>query len=283
MNNVVTVPVAVAKNHFKWMIQIFEYQHKKIYGDQAASKCIIPIIKRNFRDEIKVESVDWNLTLPYKMVDGVYDMDYDLTDNRAFLSVNLYAAVTHIINELNDEDYIEIIDADMFHIRQYNSPLPEDNQINADDRYENWHMFVNGKNRYVIEKYLKHKEEGYMNGGSNIVGKVKTVKKLLPEIIDVAIDIIRTSPDHRHRWWACMFSTNVACHNQKIKMISRDDCYYPPGDGTIPPHKHIVHYSVDPIINKGGFPNVKLAEFKDNLFYNSVKEWMGKNNYINKK
>lgn len=280
VNNIVTVPVAVAKDNFKWMIQFFDYQHRKVYGDKALSKCIVPIIKRNFRHEPKIEDVDWGLKVPYKMVDGIYDMGYDIPDGDAFMPLNLYAAIVHVIDDLNDDDYIEIIDSDMFHLRPFSSTLPGDNEINADDRYENWHMFVNSKNRYVIEKYLKHNDEGYMNGGSNIVGKVKVVKKLLPEIIDVAIDIVKTAPDHRHRWWSCMFSTNVACHNQRIKMVSKDDCYYPPGDGTIPGHKHMVHYSTDPIFDKRKFPNIDVTAFKDNLFYNSAKEFMSLYNYI---
>ena len=278
--NIVSVPVAVARDNFKWMIQFFDYQHRKIYGEKATSKSVILIQKRNFRHDVKVESVDWNLTLPYKMVDSAYDMEYNLPDGDRYMAVNLFTAITHVINDLNDEDYIEILDGDMCHIRSFNSVLPKDNEINADSAYENWHLFNNSKNRYVIEKYLKHSEEGYMNGGFNALSKVKVMKQLLPEIIDVAIDIVKTSPNHLHRWWSCMYALNVACHNQRIKMISRDDCYYPREGDILTDNMHLAHYSCDPVFDKRKFPNININGFKDNIFYNSAKEWMLLNKYI---
>jgi hypothetical protein len=144
----------------------------------------------------------------------------------------------------------------------------------VDDIYENWHMFINSKNRYVIEKYLKHSDFYYMNGGWNSIGKVKTMKKLLPEIIDVSIDIATNSENELHRWWSGMFGLNVACHNQRIKMINHNSCYYPNINEIDLKKHHIAHYSCDPLFKKSQFPNIDFTKFKNNEFYNSIKEWL---------
>lgn len=269
----ITIPVAVANDLFRWQISFFEFQHKKIYGNEAKNKALILIIKRNFREEPIINDVDWNLTLPYKMVESVYDL-YPNLKTRTYNPINLYTSVLQIIENLDDEECVEIVDADMVHLKKFDIYNLKDDEIYTDDVYENWHMFVNSKNRFVIQKYLKHDLEGYMNGGSNVIAKVKTLKKLLPEIIEVAIDIATYSELESHRWWSAMFALNVACHNQKIKMINTNSCYYPNINQLDLQKHHMVHYSCDPLFRKTEFPNIDFTKFKNNEFYNSIKEWL---------
>lgn len=269
----ITIPVAVANDRFRWQISFFEFQHKKIYGNETKNNCLVLIVKRNFREEKLINNIDWNINIPYSMVESIYDL-YPNLNKKNYNPINVYTAVQQIINQLDNEEYIEIIDADMIHLKKFDLSLPNDDEIYVDDIYEKWHMFINSKNRYVIEKYLKHSDFQYMNGGWNSIGKVKTMKKLLPEIIDVSIDIATNSENELHKWWSGMFGLNVACHNQRIKMINHNSCYYPNINEIDLKKHHIAHYSCDPLFKKSDFPNIDFTKFKNNEFYNSIREWL---------
>jgi len=47
----ITIPVAVANDLFRWQISFFEFQHKKIYGNEIKNNCLVLIVKRNFKEE----------------------------------------------------------------------------------------------------------------------------------------------------------------------------------------------------------------------------------------
>lgn len=270
----ISIPVAVATPHFKWQISLFEYQHFKVYGDDAVNKAIIPIVKRNFKHEEKKEDVDWGIKLPYRMVESVLDL-YDLNEE-IFIPTNCYTAVKQILDEIDDDECVEILDADMPHIRPYNGYIPSEHEILADDRYESWHMHISkedGDNRHIIQKYLKHNDNHYINGGSNIIAKASTMKKIIDEVIDVGIKIGLENKGTPHSWWQSMYAVNVACHNNRIRMISKDGCYFPNINELSDKH-HIVHYSCDPIFNKSQFPSINIKEFPNNAFYNGVKSWI---------
>jgi hypothetical protein len=270
----ISIPVAVATPHFKWQISLFEYQHFKVYGDDAKNKAIIPIVKRNFKYQEKIEDVDWGLQLPYRMVESVLDL-YDL-DEEIYIPSNCYTAIKQILDEIDDDECIEILDADMPHIKPYNGYIPNHNEILADDRYEPWHMHIaneDGVNRHIIEKYLTHKDNQYMNGGSNIIARASTMKQIIDDVIDVSLKIGIEHKGTNHSWWQCMYGINVACHNNRIKMISKDNCYFP-NINELSNNHHIVHYSCDPIFNKSQFPLINLKDFPNNAFYNAVKSWI---------
>lgn len=271
----ITIPVAVAIPHFKWQISFFQHQHFKVYGEEAKNKALIPIINRNHFKDKPVHSVDWNLKLPYVIVDSVLDM-YSKTESM-YIPTNCYTALKQVLQYIDDEEHIELCDSDMPHIKPYTGGLPGDNEIYADARYEPWHMFIStpeGKNREIINKYLKHSDEGYMNGGSNIIAKVSTMKKIIDEVIEVGMSIADEYPNTNHSWWQSMYAINVACHNNRIKMIDSDSCYYPNVNELDINKHHIVHYSCDPLFKKSDFPNIDITKFPDNVFYNSIKDWL---------
>lgn len=271
----ISIPVAVATPHFKWQISLFEYQHFKVYGVNAYRKAIIPIVKRNHKHEIKVESIDWNLKLPYVMVESVLDL-YDLTDS-IYIPTNCYSAIKQVLHHIPDQEHIEILDADMPHIRQYNGYLPTENEVLADDRYEPWHMHIakeDGANRSIITKYLQHPDNNYINGGSNIIIKASLLKRIIDDVINIGIKIADEHKGTPHAWWQSMYAINIACHNHRIKMISTDSCYYPNINEIDLAKHHIVHYSCDPIFNKSQFPIINIKDFKNNAFYNAVKSWI---------
>lgn len=271
----ISIPVAVAIPHFKWQISLFEYQHFKVYGEEAYRKAIIPIVKRNHKLENKVESVDWNIKLPHIMVESVLDL-YDLDDS-TYIPTNCYTAVKQVLHDIPDYEYVEILDADMPHLRPYNGYLPNDNEVLADTRYESWHMHiaeVDGSNRHIIEKYLTHSDNSYMNGGSNIILKASILKKIIDDVINIGIQIAQENKNTNHAWWQSMYAINIACHNHRIKMINTDSCYYPNINEIDLSKHHIAHYSCDPIFNKSKFPLINIKDFPNNAFYNAVKSWI---------
>lgn len=278
----ISIPSTVANDHFKKQIMFFQYQHHKVYGKDAVNKAIIPIIKYNYYHEKQnsAKDVNWNLTLPYKMVDSVYDLIpiNSKYDPKIYIPINVFTCAKQIIQDLEDDVLVEIIDADLVHLKRY--PVEyhniKDDEIIADNYYENWHMFIskpNSRNRYVIQEFLTHNEEGYMNGGFNIIGKVKTIKRIIDDIILYSIKVTEKMNSDPHSWWCAMHGLNIACHNNKIKMINGDNCYYPNVNNLENKH-YIAHYSCDPLYNKRLIPNVDIKLFPNNAFYRAAKEYL---------
>ena len=272
----ITVPVAVAVEYFKPQILFFQYQHLEVYGDDAKNKTIIPIIKYNHFGENKVEDVDWNMKLPYKMVDSVYD--YIKSNKQWHIPINVFTAAKQIIEDLPDEEVVEIIDADLVHLKKYPSSYDhmDYNIVIADATYEDWHMHianVNGQNRKVVSEYINHNEEGYMNGGFNVIGRVKTIKGIIDDVILYSKLVTEKEKGNQHSWWCAMHGLNIACHNNKIKMIGGGNCYYPNVNALKEQH-YLAHYSCDPVFDKHKILNLDINTFPDNLFYNQAKKWL---------
>jgi len=279
----ISIPSTVAIDFFKEQIMFFHHQHCKIYSTDAKNKAIIPIIKYNtYNEKNKAKTdVDWGLTLPYKMVESVYDLIP--IDNKfnphIYLPINLFTSARQVMDTLEDDTIIEIIDADLVHLKPYpkNYHDLKDNEIIADNFYEDWHMHIStptSENRHIIQEFLTHNEDGYMNGGFNIIGKVKTIKSIMDDIIYYSIKVTEKMHSDPHSWWCAMYGLNIACHNNKIKMINGDNCYYPCINKIEDKH-YIAHYSCDKThYDKRFLPNVNVDLFPDDLFYNSAKEYI---------
>jgi hypothetical protein len=275
---VISIPVTAPTAFFEPQISFFQYQHTTVYGTEAKDIVIIPIIKYNHLGDDPVEDVDWDMSLPYKMVDSVYDyLGGDEKAKGTYIPINVFTAAKQIIEDLDDAVVVEIIDADVIHLLPY--PKEYDDMdygvIMADDRYEDWHMHIakpQGKNRNIIKKYLKHGKNKYMNGGFNVIGRVKTIKAIIDDVIKYS-KLIADEYDDPHGWWCAMYGLNIACHNNKIKMVNSDNCYYPNINELESKH-HLAHYSCDPLFNKKRMDKLKPEKFKDNLFYNQAKKWL---------
>tara|TARA_R110000803_G_scaffold21209_6_gene53605 strand:+ start:1989 stop:2819 length:831 start_codon:yes stop_codon:yes gene_type:complete len=272
----ISIPCAVANNYFKPQVLFFQFQHLQVYGSEAVNKTIIPIIKYNHFNETPVEGVDWDMKLPYKMVNSVYD--YIDSDKQWHIPINVFTAAKQIIEDLPDDKVVEIIDADLVHLKPHPEGydnIPYDVVI-SDAIYEDWHMHIskpNGQNRRVISDYLTHNEEGYMNGGFNVIGRVKTIKKIIDDVILYSKLVTEKEKGNQHSWWCAMHGLNIACHNHKIKMIEGNNCYYPNVNKLIDNH-YIAHYSCDPVFDKHKILNLDVTAFPDNLFYNQAKKWI---------
>jgi hypothetical protein len=275
----ISIPCAVANEYFRRQISFFQYQHLKVYGDDAKNKAIIPIVKRNNKQEPIQDDVDWNLKLPYKMVDSILDM-YDLQRD-IYIPTNVFTAAREIIQDLPDDEVVEIIDADLVHLKKYDGYIPKFDEVVADAIYNDWHMHITkptSANSGIIKKYLKHDDYNYMNGGFNVIARVKTLKKIINEIIETSIEIGTEQNGNNHSWWQAMYGLNIACHNNKIKMVDTHNCYYPNVNNLESWH-HIAHYSCDPIFDKRNMGQIDVSKFPDNEFYKAAKEWLETYNF----
>jgi hypothetical protein len=293
LNKFVSIPSTVATDYFKKQILFFQFQHLEVYSSDALNKAIIPIVKYNhLRDKTnEVQDVNWDLKIPYKMVDSVYNIiNINILYNPdIYIPINVFTSAKQIINELDDDTLVEIIDADLVHLKHYPKEYHDlkDNEIITDNFYENWHMFISkpdSKNRHVILEFLTHNEEGYMNGGFNVVGKVKTIKSIIDDIILYSVKVTEkmyvknNNTKNHHTWWCAMYGLNIACHNNKIKMINGNNCYYPNVNNLTDSH-YIAHYSCDPLYNKRKIPNVDVEKFPNNIFYNSAKKYLSETKF----
>jgi len=279
--NMISVPCAVYINPFHWQLDLFWYNHKKVYGNNAYDKAHAIVIKRNVPTQPKVEEYTWEADIPHTMCESFFD--YTDTRFEPILSpVNIQIGLKQIINKFDDEQILEVLDCDMFHMK----PVPEftisDDEFLVCDLYEPWHLKSLTEHRQVVEPFLRINEPIFYNGGFvPIIGKVKTFKKILDMWIDIHIEIVKKYPDNKHfRWWAGMYALQVVCQNNGIKMTAFNKCYIPYGDKPMDPEHYISHYSVDYVFSKKIFPQVNTNRFPDNLFYNSVKEWVDKQKIV---
>jgi hypothetical protein len=113
----------------------------------------------------------------------------------------------------------------------------------------------------------------YINGGFNVIGRVKTIKKIIDDVIKYSCLVTEKEKGNQHSWWCAMHGLNISCHNHRIKMVTPENCYYPNVNELKDEH-YIAHYSCDPLFNKHKIPNVDTSKFPDNLFYNQAKEWL---------
>ena len=230
---------------------------------------------------MSVDKIDWGLTLPYKMVESVYDLITinNKFDSKIYIPINVFTSAKQIIDSLEDNTLVEIIDADLVHLKPYpqNYHNIKDDEVITDNFYEKWHMHISTPdsiNRHVINEFLLHNEEGYMNGGFNVIGKVKTLKKIMNDIILYSIKVTEKMIGiNNHSWWCAMYGLNIACHNNKIKMINGDNCYYP-GINNLQENHYIAHYISEKIYDKRNIPNVDIEKLPDNIFYNAAKEYL---------
>ena len=219
----ISIPVAAPIFYFKWQISLFQFAQKKIYGDISSfQNSLILIVDRNDHETI-VKDVDWQLKIPYKIVPGIHSILPEENSHAHLVVGNVFFALKGIIDKLNEEQIICITDADVIPLKQYNGPLPDDNSIITCDYYEDWHMrFIkpNKENFNIIEPYLKHNEYEYMDGGFvPVIIKIKTLKKIIDEVIDLTIEIIKKHKGTSFSWWSQMFALQIACHNNKIKCL----------------------------------------------------------------
>jgi hypothetical protein len=275
----ISVPIAVNNYYFKMQLELFWFNHKATYGEYAArEKLLAVIVKRNTVAEPTKEICEWARDIPHVMADAYFDVRKDLT-NPSYLPINIQLGLSQVITAFDDEQVIEVLDCDMFHLRPHPDLTVGDNEIIVEDIYEEWHLKSLTDHKEVIAPFFKN-EGNYYNGGFvPIIGKVKTFKQLLPDWIELHKRIVDTTPNGDLQWWAGMYSLQAACENNAVQMRAMELCYVP-GINTLNDNHYIAHYSVDHRFNKKIWPSIDVSSFEDNMYYSRVLDWLRQQNML---
>jgi hypothetical protein len=269
----ISIPIAAHCEMFEWQLDLFWYCHRRVYGPDAPNKAHAVIIKRNSPTVAKAERNTWNIEIPHTMCDAFFDIPV-MPFSEFALPINIQVGLAQVLPHFRNEEIIEVIDCDMFHFRSCPEIDPSENQLIVSTVYENWHLHSRALNRWVIEPYFENSGEFYNGGFVPIIGRVETFKRLLPEWINIHIDILARPLGDSIRWWAGMFALQAACEKSRVEMIDRNCCFVP-GANELSSHHHIGHYSVDPSFDKRVFPNINVGDFDlTNPYYSLIRQWL---------
>lgn len=270
----ISLPIAVNKPFFYPQISLFDYAYQRTQGTCEGANVLVA--DRNYFYETPETVLDLEIGVSHTMCKSYVDVT-NVPDNPSGLHIplNIQACVHQFIVNVDDNESVEILDCDMVHIKKKPDIFIPDDTIFVDSIYEDWHLFSKSSNKGVIDIYFEN-DGGYYNGGFvPIIGKAGTIKKILPEWINVHIDILKRDFDNKIKWWAGMYALQAACEKKKVQMIHKDFCYI---SGTnmrpITEETYIAHYSVDHRYNKKLYPTIDTSNFEDNVFYNIVKDWV---------
>jgi hypothetical protein len=273
----ITVPIAVNNDFFKRQLDLFWFNHYKIYGENVFEKAFPVVIlqdKTNF---------DFSLDIPHILVSDWSCYFPDIKYHGGLSPLNMQIGLLEAIKYFNENEILELIDCDMFYIKQPPPITIDNDEFIVCDFYENWHLKSNEDNKHIINKFLIKNYYKYNGGFVPIIGKVKTFKKILNDWIFFHIKIFNSLTDPRLQWWAGMYAFQIACANNKIKMKNLDTCYFP-NINQLNNNHYICHYSCDKIFDKSkmlvDITNFDSSNFPQDIYYNSVKDWY--NNYIQK-
>jgi hypothetical protein len=248
-----------------------------LYGKNAFQKAKAIVIRRNSLTDKRCEEFKWNNDVPHSLCESFADYDINLSKYENPHPINIQIGLLQIFDEFkDDEQIIELLDCDMFHIKEHPVLEIEDNTFFVADIYENWHLFSLTSKKHIIKKYLKNEELYYNGGFVPIIGKIKTFKKVINTWIEIHKDILGRFPAKEHeltRWWAGMYSFQAACNIEKIKMVTKDYCYIVPINNLENSH-YIAHYSCDQFFfNKKNYPIIDYSKFPKNNYYDIILNW----------
>lgn len=269
----ISVPIAVNNDYFRMQLELFWFNHKATYGEYAArDKLRAVIVRRNTVAEQTKDICEWAGDIPHVMADAYFDVRKDLT-NPAYLPINIQMGLSQVIAAFDDEQVIEVLDCDMFHLRPHPDLTVEDNELIVADIYEEWHLKSLTDHKDVIAPFFKNGGNYYNGGFVPIIGKARTFKTLLPDWTELHKRIVDAQSDGYLQWWAGMYSLQAACENNAVRMRAMDLCYVP-GINALNDYHYIAHYSVDQNFNKKTWPSIDVSSFEKNKFYSRVLEWM---------
>lgn len=269
----ISVPVAVHIDLFKWQLDLFWFSHKEMYGANAKDKIHAVIIKRDEATDDKHETLEWDTDVPHSMCEAFYDVDSSIDPTNGLAKpLNIQLGLLQIINTFDDEQVIEVLDCDMFHMRPHPDIFIRDNELIVFDLYEPWHLKSLSTNKNVIDIYFENGGRFYNGGFVPIIGKVKTFKRILPEWIAVHKHILQRKLDHRLKWWGGMYALQAACEKKKVRMRAEEYCYVPNINQMQESH-YICHYSCDQRFDKKKYPDIDVSTFENNIFYQRLLDW----------
>jgi hypothetical protein len=276
---IISIPVAVHNNWFKNQLDLFWYHHKKIYGDNAYNMVHAIILKRNNIHDKKIEKLEWDIDIPHTMCDAYFDYDEQYKD-LPLTQTNIQFGLKQIINKFKDDDVIEILDCDMFHMKKRPVLDVKDNNVYVATDYENWHLKSKTDNKHIIGMYLHNVGGNYNGGFVPIICNIRTLKKIMYEWIAVNVDIVKRKYSNEIIWWSSMYALSAACEKANVNMIEYNKCYIHKIN-ELTDDKYICHYSVDDMyINKKDIKKMLSLEtyerckLSNNIYANLYAEWL---------
>jgi len=276
----ISVPIAAHIKYFEWQVDLFWYCHRKLYNEQAFKKALVTVCSRNFYWEKKKDRLLWKTDVPHVMTESFFDyvaakINYkDFQGFTEYLPINIQYSLLQCIDHFNQDDIIELLDADMFHFKEHPKFEPQDNEVIVDSVYENWYLKSKSTNRIVLSKYVNTGNNSYNGGFVPIIARAKTFRKILEDWIRIHIDILRRKfVDKKIYWWAGMYSFQAACSLNHVKMLHKDLVYVPSVNDFRENH-YIAHYSGADSFSKRIFPRVNPDSFELNPAFDMIREWL---------
>jgi hypothetical protein len=272
----ISMPIAVCAGNFWLQLDLFWFQHKKIYGYNATRKALALIVNKNYPTDIKQEKLPWDIDVPYAMVDSCFEfLNFEKLEDTTLVPLNIQSALIQVLNNFDDDEVIEVLDCDMFYLKKH-PELNVKDEIIVSDVYENWHLKSLTNHKWVIDPFLSQNHGKYNGGFVPIIGKAKTFKKIAVDWLQLHKKIFQSTTSPDFKWWSGMYSLQVACANNHVEMRN-EDLVYCPGYNELKPWHYISHYCCDTKFNKKiiwKIDDVSTEKFDDNVFYNAVVDWL---------
>ena len=117
-HRVISLPVAVHVEPFRWQLDLFWFGHRQVYGREARLRTLAIVIKRNKIAEKKVGRMSWNIDVPHSMCEAFFDIEgikRSVPPSRFGIGVplNIQTGLMQILPKFPDDQLLEVIDCDM--------------------------------------------------------------------------------------------------------------------------------------------------------------------------
>ena len=74
-HRVISLPVAVHVEPFRWQLDLFWFGHRQVYGREARLRTLAIVIKPNKIAEKMVGRISWNIDAPHSMCEAFFDIE----------------------------------------------------------------------------------------------------------------------------------------------------------------------------------------------------------------
>lgn len=277
----ISLPLAVNAGNFELQLSLLWYHHRKLYGANAWRKVVAMIVKRNLPGEQKTNDNPWNISVPYVMTESCFDyLNLETVD---YLPLNTITSLAQVLPLFDDDEVLEVIDCDQFHIRPHPVFNIQDNQIICDAIYEDWHLKSTTSNKHMVMPFIavsaivrqiNSMQYPYNGGFVPIIAKAKTFRKIVIDWIQATKKIFQHAKVKEIAYWSSMYGLQVACANNNIEMRGQECVYIPPFP--LKDSHYCCHYSVDTKFDKkkiNTIDDIDVSKFDDNIFYNGIRDW----------
>lgn len=289
---VISIPVAVHNDHFRQQLDMFWYFHKKMYGDEAKNMAHAIVLSRNHHTEAPVDNIKaWSninphfLDLPHTICKPYFDYNPEWF-GKNLMQTNIQIGLKQIIDKFSDDDVIEILDCDLFHMKKRPPLDVKDDEVYVATDYEKWHLHSKTINKYVIDRYLHNNGGDYNGGFVPIICNVRTLKKIMEEWLAVNLDIVdQPEISDGLKWWSAMYALSAACEKNLVTMIEYNKCYIH-GINQLKDDMYVAHYSCDgEYVHKNkkeymySYENYINSKNSPNRYANQFAEWFAQSEY----